>query len=255
MRPFRGAISLELVLFVAGTLITIVFFTTIVWPWLLSIWYGSCWADGRDDLKLLGNEITMATRPHSPPRVQRLAIGDCIAGVVFINAEDAPLIYSYIIDEECSEYDGYKSYMIALPSEYLSIQLGDDVKDEILKRHRELEGTAKETLEEKLDDLRKRLSTWDIIKLYIKNKMGRVPPSYCYEFEHGFESETAMPKGLDPLDSSTWNTGKEPYCIEIEPVTLEGKEKDFTYRLTQVQCSMGFGGGSSGGAGASGVYD
>jgi hypothetical protein len=248
MARLKAGVTHTIILWVAGTLITIVVFTGVIWPWLLSIWYGSCWADGRTDLKTFGNQMSMATSPWSPAKTERLTIGDCIAGVVFINANDEPLLYSHIIEDKCSEYDGFKSYMIALPREYLEMQFDDDIREKILKKHKELE----DTLGKKLDELRKTLGTWEIITLYLKDKIGRVPPSYCYELEHPIHTDvisgekkpvTTIPAGLDPLKKETWNTGKEPYCIKIEPVEMDvmnpdgSVKKDFTYKLTPVQCT------------------
>lgn len=222
MRPARGAVTIDLLLWVAGTLLAIVFFIGIVWPWLLSIWYGSCWADARTDLKEFGNEIEGGIRaPNSQPIRYKLTIGDCIAGVIFVNGEDARNEYNKLFEAECSEYSGYKSYMIAVPKEFILAQ-----KDpEFLEK-----------FGDKVNELKEAFKWWDAIKLWVKNKMGRVPDSYCYEFEHGFSNnEYSMPEGFMDDWKNNWNPGTEPYCLGVEAVPYDNS---FNYKIEQVPCPV-----------------
>lgn len=222
MRPVRGAVTIDLLLWVAGTLLAIIFFIGIVWPWLLSIWYGSCWADARTDLREFGNEIEGAIRgPTSPPIEYRLTIGECIAGVIFINGEEARDKYNKLFEAECSEYSGYKSYMIAIPKEFILVQKDPKFIKEF---------------EEQIKDLKESSKVWDAIKLWIKNKMGRVPDSYCYEFEHDFTSESikSIPEGFMSDWKNKWNPGTEPYCLKAGPVELS--VGGFNYYIKPFTC-------------------
>lgn len=227
MRPVRGAVTIDLLLWIAGTLIAIVFFIGIVWPWLLSIWYGSCWADARTDLREFGSEIEGAIRGPGHKVDYKLTIGDCIAGVVFVNGNESRDKYNTLFEAECSEYSGYKSYMIAIPEEVIRT-----LKDP----------SFKEKYKEEIEKLKKNFKVWDAIKLWIKDKMGRVPPSYCYEFEHDFTpgSIKSLPDNtfLEDMtevnfDIKNWNTGEEPYCLQAEYV---GNGNGFRYLITKIQC-------------------
>lgn len=218
MRPARGAVTIDLLLWIAGTMIAIVFFIGIVWPWLLSIWYGSCWADARTDLRDLGSEIEGAIRsPNSPPIEYSLTIGDCIKGIVFINGKDNPDYYK-ILNKECSQYSGYKSYMIAIP-----------IKPD---PEYETEGIA-----EKSKDWQETLSAWDKIKLWLKEKMGRNLPEYCYEFEHAFSPSgiNSIPAGYTDPMKNDFNSGTNTYCLHISPEHT-AVDSDYNYRILEVPC-------------------
>ncbi len=224
MRPARGAVTIDLLLWVAGTLLAIFFFIGMVWPWLLSIWYGSCWADARTDLREFGSEIEGAIRgPGTELENYRLTIGSCIGGVVFINGKDYPDAPDFL-KEECSEYTGYKSYMVVVPKEIFPL-LND-------------EGFLKK-IGKKVNSFWEALSVWDKITLYLKEKMGKVPPTYCYEFEHDFSSTEgtikSIPAGFwDNIgDEKNWNTGAEPYCLDVAYVPASD---GYNYAITQKAC-------------------
>ena len=220
MADEKGAVQIDLLLWVAGTLIAIVVFTGIVWPWLLSVWYGACWSDARSDLREFGHEIEGGIRnPSSMPIDYRLTIGDCIAGVIFVNGEEKRDEYNSLFEAECGEYSGYKSYMIAIPKEYVLAQNNPSFREEF---------------NEQIDDLKKSLSVWSAIKLWIKDKMGRVPSSYCYEFEHSFtNSIESIPSGFMNDWKNKWNPGTEPYCLRVSPVP---SGDGFSYKIATEPC-------------------
>jgi hypothetical protein len=221
------AVTLTFLLWIAGIMVAIAALI-IIWTWLLSLLYGSCWADARTELRDFGSEIEGGIRGPSIPAIKyRLDIGGCIAGVVFVNGRN-DTIYSTIIEDECSEYSGYRSYMIAIPREFLAAQGDKELQEKLQSRHDEVE----EQLGKKLDELKKTLSAWDVIKLYIKKKMGKIPPSYCYEFEHDFTAESikSIPEGF-PAD---FNAGGEPICLQASPrATTAG---GFNYYITTYTC-------------------
>jgi hypothetical protein len=216
MKGFSVVIARN-ILFIGGIVIAISFAVFMFVIFIPSIVYGSCWAGARTELRDMGREIEGAIRsPSSPPLFYRLDMGNCIAGVVFINGREDPA-YSKIISEECSEYSGYKSYMITIPSEFLLVQKDKDLEDELGKS---------------LDDLKSTLSAWDIIKLYMKKKIKTVPSTYCKEFEHEFSVS-----GINSIPEDfpkSFNTGTEPYCFEISPVPTSGG--DFNYQIKKVPC-------------------
>jgi hypothetical protein len=224
----KGAVTTDLILWVAGTLIAIFVFVGIVWPWLLSIWYGACWADARTDLRGLGQEIETGIRaPVQKGITYELNMGDCVAGVVFVNGREDP-VYSKFIEEECSEYSGYKSYMVAIPKEAILAMKNP----EFVKEYEEM-------YKEKFENLKDSLDFWDAVKLWVKEKTGRVPPSYCYEFEHSFSGsgKDSIPsdfwEGL--LEAENWNKGTGPYCLQIDPVPTADS---FDYRITPYVCPV-----------------
>ena len=216
MRSEKGGVVPSILLWVAGTLITIVVFTGIIWPWLLSLWYGSCWADARSDIRELGSEIEGSLRGPGRSADFRLNIGSCIAGVVFING-GVNSEYKNVIADACEDYDGYKSYIIVIPEEFLIAQKDPSFTEKMTKT---------------INDIKSTLSVWDKISLFVKDKMGRVPPTYCYELEHGFSTEYSIPE--DYPDS--WNKGGEPLCLRVSTTSLG--ESDYNYRIEEIQCKV-----------------
>jgi hypothetical protein len=212
MKSERGTVTVSIILFVAGTLMTIVFFVMVVWPWMLSIWYGSCWSDARSDLKGLATEIESGVRYPGSEINYRVSFGDCIAGVVFVNGKDDPS-FSKLLADRCSSYDGYKSYMLVIPREYPLSMNPNSLPTELY-----------ESIKDKLKSLKDSISVWEAIKLWVKDKVGKIPNTYCYEFEHAFTISTldsdkiiSLPEGFKDnwLNQAYWNTGKDPYCIKV----------------------------------------
>jgi hypothetical protein len=242
---------LDFILWGAGTVMAIVVFVGIVWPWLLGIWYGACWADARTDLREFGHEIESKIRSSNQNQYldYRLSLGDCIAGVIFIDGEEERDEWSGVLGAECSEYSGFKSYMIAVAKEYILVQ--DDP-------------SFIEKFKKQIDELKKKLSVWEAVKLWIKDKMGRVPSSYCYEFDHSFTSDSikSIPKGFSITDSKVWNNGTAPYCVRVAPRGISNEPGAYNYHMTLIPCPArelteeeqkeAFQGGDAGGGGASG---
>lgn len=218
----KGGVTHTMILWVAGTLITLFVFIIIVWPWLLSVWYGSCWSDARSDLRGFGREIEGAIRSPYSALDYRLSIGSCIAGVVFINGRD-DINFSGLIKEECEDYSGYKSYMIVIPEEYPKTLTSKKVP---------------ESLEDYVERLKDSMSVWGKIKLWINDKLGRIPSSYCYEFEHDFtmDSIKSIPEGFYGgwLNKNNWNTGGEPYCLEVSYRGTTGE--GYNYQIKPDTC-------------------
>ncbi len=220
----KGGVTHTMILWVAGTLITLFVFIVIIWPWLLSVWYGSCWSDARSDLRGFGREIEGAIRSPYSALDYRLSIGSCIAGVVFINGRDDPNIPKFVT-KRCEGYDGYKSYMILIPEEYPKTLKSKDVP---------------ESLKDKLEKLKDSISVWGAIELWINDKLGRIPSSYCYEFEHDFTTDErsikSIPEGFYEgwLNENNWNTGSEPYCLRVSYRETTGG--GYNYHITQETC-------------------
>ncbi len=222
-----GSVPIDFMLWVAGTLIAIVVFVAIIWPWVLSFWYGGCWSDARTDIRDLGSEIETGIRSDNPGQFvrYRLSVGDCIGGVAFINGREDPA-YSGFIQKECEEYSGYKSYMILFPKEYM------------LAKDDEYQKGLDEELEEKIDNLKDAMSYWEAFKLWVKEKTGRVPPVYCYELEHAISEDSikSLPEGFyqDPFTESNWNSGTD-YCMLITPRPTSSPG-DFNYDIESITC-------------------
>ena len=219
MAERKGGVTHTTILWVAGTLTTIVFLTTVLWPWMLGMWYGYCWSDVRSDVRELGAEIKGGVRFPQSAIEDRLLFEECVAGVVFINGRDDPAFSEYIRDQ-CEDYDGYKSYIIAIPSEILR---------EIKKEDR---GTF-----QKVTDFFSLMKQWDNVKAFMKEKTGKVPKPYCYEMEHAFSpsSDKSIPKGFyDNLGKM--NTGQMLYCVEV--FYQETNTDDFNYLLDVVNCPV-----------------
>jgi hypothetical protein len=244
MADEKGVVTIDLIMWVAGTLIAVMVFVGIIWPWLLGIWYGSCWTGSRTDLRSFGHEIEGGVRGVDQFIDYDLSLGTCIAGVVFINSGDARNEYYDLFKEECGEYSGYKSYMVAIPSEYL-LALKDP------------EGFNKE-FDKELETLKDSMEYWSAVKLWIKDQTGRVPSSYCYEFEHSFSYSgdvISIPEGFidSPLSRENWNRAATEYCLRVTGIQAGD---DYTYRIDPRVCPVDIddvlGGGASGGGGAGG---
>jgi hypothetical protein len=225
----KGAITIGILFWVVVVVSTVFILTGVVYPWTLSLWYGSCWADARANLRDLGSEMEGAIRsPNSPPIEYRLTIEECIAGVILVNGKENRDEYSKLFDAECREYTGFKSYMIAIPYEVI-LTIEDPEFAKLNEKYQEM-----------LKDLKDSLKIWDVIKLWIKDKMGRIPPSYCREFEHEFSSSPSSIKSIPKGFMGDWknmrNTGKEPYCLHIYPREIAGTQGGFNYVIEQKTC-------------------
>jgi len=198
-----------------------------VWYWGESIWYGACWSSAKSNLKSLASEMNSIRNPDSKPIEHRLKLQSCIAGVVFINGRK-DTDFSGFVSEECGEYSGYKSYMIAIPKELILVMNDEGFKKEFEEKYKK-----------KLEKIRDSLKAWDVVKLWMKDKFGRVPPSYCKEFEREFSpsGEDSIPRGFREgwLEQENWNSGAEDYCLEISAVRIAGTE-DFNYRIDARGC-------------------
>lgn len=243
------SVSTAVVLFLIGGILMGIVAGVMIWDWGESIWYGSCWGSAKSELKSLKSDINSAIRnPQSPPiEDYKLGLGSCMYGVVFINGRDNPDLYKKIISVECSQYSGYKSYIIASP-------ICPGVEAEI----EEESGGIVNTVKRKFKDWFDMLPSWDKLKAWLNDKMGRTPTPICMEFEHEFSpsGDDSIPPGFTNPDKPECNIGANTYCLDIAPVPVG--ENDFNYKIDVHICPAEnediYGGGSSGGAGAGGGF-
>ena len=226
----KGLVTVELLLFIFGTLITIMIFVGVVWPWITGIWYGECWQESRMEVRKLGHELEGGIKtPDSKPIDEvRLNIGSCIAGVLFLNGKDNQDKLHHvdnILDAECESYDGYKSYLLLIPQEYVRALSDPDFK--------------KDLGEETVDKIKDTFSYWQRFKNWMADKFGKIPDPYCYELEHDFSSGSikALPTKFfneSWADPENWNPGTEPYCVTARGVS---GNPDYVYLIEEVTCS------------------
>jgi hypothetical protein len=226
----KGLVVVELLLFIFGTLITIMIFVGVIWPWITGIWYGECWAESRMEVRKLGHELEggIKTPDSNPTDEVRLNLGPCIAGMLFLNGKDNPDALpnvDNILDAECESYDGYKSYMLLIPQEYVRAINDPEYEKEF----------GKDTM----DKIKDTFSYWQRIKNWVADKFGKVPDPYCYELKHDFSSGSikALPAGFFTKEwakPENWNPGTDPYCVRAKGA---GSGSDYLYEIYEVTCS------------------
>ena len=214
---------------VFGILMVMIIISTLIITSINSMWYGTCWGNARNEMRSFGKLVDSIKSPDSIPFVHPLSLGSCIGGVVFVNGKNSDNKIPYIdglLKEECSEYSGYKSYMVAIPTEAIHVLEDPQFQEKY-----------GEFYEEQMKEFRENVKVWDAVKLWFKDKVGKIPPSYCWEFEHEFSSQSiiSLPTDFHKNIFTNWNTGKT-YCLKVSTVAVSSGQgtptsNEFNYKI------------------------
>ncbi len=121
----RGTVSIEVLLFLAGT---VVILAVLIIPWAHGQWVrwinGKCWYDTYTNLK--GMKAELGKMRPGETKEMLLHFGDCTGGIIVANRSDVPDLYKEVFDDRCNDYKSYKSYILAYPWKGLEAELRRD---------------------------------------------------------------------------------------------------------------------------------